>query len=124
MNRLNYKENLNDCLLVVFLIVFPQLLFIHLFFSETETSLSLLGYSYLHGFPDTKTFMYIVLTTFIPICMLSVWYIKCYYSWNWIILLIIFPWLDNAIRYKYKDKSDFDLFFHLAFFLFLLQFYY
>jgi hypothetical protein len=106
MSLTKHRKKTNGFIISILIIILPQLLFLHLLFDDEDTSMEIFGFIYNHGFQGTQTFIYIILTTLIPIILISIWYLESINWFKWLILLSIFPWIDNSIRYSYTDKSN------------------
>lgn len=95
--------------IAIIITVLPFTLFTHLLFDSVDDTINIFGLVINHGFQGTDTFIYVILTTLIPVVFLSIWYLECKNRWNNFILLLFFPWIDNTLRYKYTDKENFKM---------------
>lgn len=97
----NGKTFILECIVAMIIILTPFTLFTHLFFSNTDTSLTILNFEYYHGFNGTRVFVWLVLVLLIAVVLLTIWYWECNYRWNWLVLFSIIPWIDTAARYTF-----------------------
>jgi hypothetical protein len=90
-----------ECIVAMIIILTPFILFTHLFFSNTDASLTILNFEFHHGFDGTRVFVWFVLVYLIAIVLMIIWYWECNYRWNWLILFSIIPWIDTPLRYTF-----------------------
>lgn len=107
---MNFRIESKGLVIALTIILIPNLIYTHLFFSEQIATINFLGYNYQHGHLSNQVYSYVILAGLVPIILLSIWYLQCIYWWRKIIIFCLFCWIDNVIRFKFSNKENLQLF--------------
>lgn len=96
-----------EALLALTVVILPFLIYLHLFFNELNSTITMFGYEYKHGIESNSVMVWMVLIRMIPIALFTIWYFECEYYWRGFVLLQVIPWLDDFLRRTILFPSTF-----------------
>jgi len=81
-----------------FVLLLPFSIYIHLFIEDTAPSITILGYEYFHFYDDVEAFVWHFFISFIPFCLLVIWFMTNPYWWRYFIFMPLIYWADSLVR--------------------------
>ncbi|MBC2840617.1 hypothetical protein [Robiginitalea sp. SC105] len=89
--------------LAIVITISPFVIFTHLFFSPTQDYLTFFESRYFHGFSNNQKYIWLLLNSFCPLLLNSLFFICTYQKWRFFILPIIALNFGSFLFYFYQD---------------------